>query len=45
LKPAHHAKWVWWTVGGVGLAAAAAATYFVMSENPSSDPQTDRVKP
>ena len=45
VKPTSNGHWIWWTAGGVGLAAAAAATYFVISENPSSDPQTDRVKP
>jgi hypothetical protein len=45
LRSSRKAQWVWWTVGGVGLAAVATATYFVMNENPGSDPRIDKVKP
>lgn len=37
-KPkAHSSKWVWLTVGGVGVAAAVATSYYALYEDPPQD--------
>ena len=40
-KPARSSTWVWWTAGGVGLAAAVAVTYYALQDE--SKPQ-DQLK-
>jgi hypothetical protein len=36
LEPAKSNKWIWWTVGGVGLAVAVAGTYYAIHQESSS---------
>jgi len=36
LGPAKSNQWIWWTVGGVGLAAAVAGSYYAFHEESSS---------
>jgi len=36
LRPVKSKQWIWWTVGGVGLAAAMAGSYYVLHEEASS---------
>ncbi len=38
----HSSKWIWWTLGGVGTAAIATTTYFVLSgDNKAADKPSD----
>jgi len=43
-KPRQSSEWVWWTVGGVGVAAAVAGGYYVLHDNPAS-PTTKSFEP
>jgi hypothetical protein len=39
LKDGPTSKWIWWTAGGVGLAAAVAGSYFLFFDEPGSSRQ------
>jgi hypothetical protein len=36
LSESHSTHWIWWTVGGVGLAAAVAGSYFIIPDESQS---------
>jgi hypothetical protein len=38
-------KWVWWTLGGVGTAAIATASFFALSHDPAPEQQPEPIKP
>jgi hypothetical protein len=40
----HSTPWIWWTVGGVGLAAAVAGSYFIIHDD-SQSPSEKSFKP
>lgn len=44
IPEAHSKKWVWWTVGGVGVAAAVAGGYYVLHDDPAL-PKTKSIEP
>jgi hypothetical protein len=43
-KDAQDRKWIWWTAGGVGLAALVAGSYFLFHEE-SDSPEQRRFEP
>jgi hypothetical protein len=44
LRERHSTPWIWWTVGGVGLAAAIAGSYFILHDD-SQSPSEQSFKP
>ncbi|HKP98479.1 MAG TPA: hypothetical protein VJ385_22300, partial [Fibrobacteria bacterium] len=44
-KPARSSTWVWWTAGGVGLAAAVAVTYYALQDDSKPQDPVQDTKP
>ena len=44
-QEARTSKWVWWAVGGVGMAATAAVSYYALHEDSPSQDQVKGFKP
>ena len=44
-KPARSSTWVWWTAGGVGLAAAIAVTYYALQDESKPHDQLKGTNP
>lgn len=43
-KKSHPPKWVWWAVGGVGVTAVVAGSYYMLHNDPAA-PKTKSIEP